>query len=64
METTLIIIIAVLAGGIVAYFIFGKKEKKSENDTGLNLILAQLNELSRTVDSKLGESHKQVQEGE
>ncbi len=62
METTLIIIIAVLAGGIVAYFIFGKKEKKSENDTGLNLILAQLNELSRTVDSKLGESHKQVQE--
>jgi len=62
METTLIIIIAVLVGGIIAYFIFGKKEKKPENDTGLNLILTQLNELSRTVDNKLGESHKQVQE--
>ncbi len=64
MEITsiLIIIIAVLVGGILAYFIFGKKEKKPENDTGLNLILTQLNELSRTVDNKLGESHKQVQE--
>ncbi|MEK7060353.1 MAG: DNA recombination protein RmuC [Patescibacteria group bacterium] len=62
MENILTIIIAVLVGGIIAYFIFGKKDKKPENDTGLNLILAQLNELSRTVDNKLGESHKQVQE--
>jgi len=63
MENILIIIIAVLVGGIIAYFIFGKKKEKDENkDTGLNLILTQLNELSRTVDNKLGESHKQVQE--
>lgn len=63
MENILIITIAVLIGGIIAYFVFGKKEKGSENnDTGLNLILTQLNELSRTVDNKLGESHKQVQE--
>lgn len=64
MEITLIliIIIAILVGGIVAYFLFNKKEKKPENDTGLNLILQQLNELSRTVDNKLGESHKQVEE--
>ncbi len=64
MEITsiLIIIIAVLVGGILAYFVFGKKDNKSGNDTGLNLILTQLNELSRTVDNKLGESHKQVQE--
>jgi len=62
METTLIIIIAILVGGIIVYFLFGKKDKKPENDTGLNLILTQLNELSRTVDSKLGESHKQVNE--
>lgn len=63
METTLIIIvvvIVVLVGGIIAYFLFGKK--KEEKDTGLQLILQQLNELSRTVDNKLGESHKQVQE--
>ncbi|MCX6751779.1 MAG: DNA recombination protein RmuC [Candidatus Nomurabacteria bacterium] len=62
MEIILIIIIAVLVGGIIAYFLFGKKDKKPENDTGLQLILQQLNELSRTVDNKLGESHKQVQE--
>jgi DNA recombination protein RmuC len=62
MENILIIIIAVLVGGIIAYFLFGKKDKKPENDTGLNLILTQINELSRTVDSKLGESQKQVNE--
>src|SRR3989344_4193893 len=63
MEITLIVIIAVLIGGIIAYFVFGKKKETEEkNDTGLTLILAQINELSRTVDSKIGESHKQVNE--
>lgn len=61
METILTIIIAVLIGGIIVYFLFGNK-KENKNDNGLNLILQQLNELSRTVDNKLGESHKQVQE--
>jgi DNA recombination protein RmuC len=61
METTLIIIIAVLVGGIIAYFLFGKKEKKPENDTGIQL-LTQISELIKTVDTKLGESHKQVSE--
>ena len=57
------IIIGLIIGGAIAYFFFNrKKEKGAQNDTGLNLILAQLNELSRTVDSKLGESHKQVRE--
>jgi DNA recombination protein RmuC len=63
METTLIIIIAVLIGSIIAYFLFGKKkEDNTKNDTGLNLILTQINELSRTVDNKIGESHKQMNE--
>ena len=62
MENILIIIIVILVGGIIAYFLFGKKDKMPEFDSGLNLILTQLNELSRTVDNKLGESHKQVQE--
>ncbi len=66
MENTLLIVIGILIGSIcmffLAYFLFGKKEKQTQNDTGLNLILTQLNELSRTVDNKLGESHKQVQE--
>lgn len=57
------IIVGILGGIIVAYFIFGKKKESGEKDgTGLQLILTQLNELSRTVDGKLGESHKQMNE--
>jgi len=57
------VIAGIIAGGLVAYFVFGKKkEGDTKNDTGLQLILAQLNELARTVDSKLGESHQQVNE--
>ena len=62
MEITLLIIIAVLIGGIVAYFIFGRKKEEKKDDIGLNLILNQINELSRTVDNKIGESHRQVNE--
>src|SRR3989337_2449356 len=63
MQNILLIIIAVLVGGFIAYFIFGKKkEDGTKDDVGLNLILTQLNELSRTVDNKIGESHKQVNE--
>ncbi len=63
MENILTIIIAALVGGVIAYFFLGKKkEEKNKNDTGLNMILTQINELSRTVDNKFGESHKQVNE--
>ncbi|MFA6353515.1 MAG: DNA recombination protein RmuC [Candidatus Paceibacterota bacterium] len=58
MEITLFIIIAAFIGGIIAYFIFSRKD----DNIGLNLILNQINELSRTVDSKIGESHRQVNE--
>ncbi|MFA5936343.1 MAG: DNA recombination protein RmuC [Candidatus Paceibacterota bacterium] len=65
MENFLYIIIGVLVGGIfvffLAYFLFGKRNGKDDNkDTGLQLILTQLNELSRTVDNKIGESHRQM----
>lgn len=50
----------------MGFFVFGKKkedeENKNEKEIGLNLILTQINELSRTVDNKIGESHKQVNE--
>lgn len=63
MDNTFTIIIAVLVGGFVAYFIFGRKKDEGRGDAvGLQLILTQLNELSRTVDNKIGESHKQVNE--
>ena len=61
MENLGFIIIAAVVGGVIAYFLLGKK-KEEKKDVGLDLILQQLNELSRTVDTKLGESHKQVNE--
>jgi len=57
MQNIVLILIAVLVGGFVSYFLFGKKKDGKTSDTGLNLILTQINELSRTVDNKLGESH-------
>src|SRR3990167_5958204 len=57
------IILALVAGVTIAYFAFGRrKEEKKDDSLGLNLILTQINELSRTVDNKLGESQKQVNE--
>lgn len=57
------IILGIVGGIIFAYFVFGrKKENNTKDDLGLNLILQQINELSRTVDNKIGESHKQVNE--
>ncbi|OGI68453.1 hypothetical protein A2738_01045 [Candidatus Nomurabacteria bacterium RIFCSPHIGHO2_01_FULL_42_15] len=57
------IILALVAGVTIAYFAFGRrKEEKKDDSLGLNLILTQINELSRTVDNKIGESHKQVNE--
>jgi len=56
------IIIGIVVGGIVAYFVLNSKKEEKKDDVGLNLILNQINELSRTVDNKIGESHKQVNE--
>ena len=56
------IILGVVGGGVFVYLILNKKEEKKNEDVGLNLILTQINELSRTVDNKIGESHRQVNE--
>src|ERR1035437_1413478 len=56
------IILGVIGGGVLVYLILNNKKEEKNTDTGLNLILTQINELSRTVDSKLGESQKQVNE--
>lgn len=55
-------IVGIVVGGIVVYLILNKDKAEKKDDIGLNLILTQINELSRTVDSKIGESHKQVNE--
>ncbi len=63
MEIILIII------GVVIILLLGfvvqktsKKEEPKKDDIGLKLILEQINELNRTVDTKIGESSKQMNE--
>ncbi|MFA5934030.1 MAG: DNA recombination protein RmuC [Candidatus Paceibacterota bacterium] len=64
MQILIIILLLIIVGLIVWVAIRGnnKKEEDPKNDTGLQLLLQQINELSRTVDAKLGESHKSTQE--
>ncbi len=62
MTNILFIIIAVLAGLVVGYFFTRSKKDTQADDTGLKLILAQMNEMTRTLDNKLHESSKQVNE--
>ena len=62
MENILFIVIGLIVGAVFVYFALKNGTGEKKEDTGLNLILTQLNELSRTVDSKIGETHKQVRE--
>jgi DNA recombination protein RmuC len=62
MQTALIAIISLVIGLAIAYFVRPKKEEVQKDDAGMQLLLTQINELSRTVDAKLGESSKQVNE--
>src|SRR3989338_1305613 len=54
-----IIISIFTVGGIISYFI---RPKSDTSDTGLKLILQQINELNRVVDTKIGESTKHMNE--
>ena len=65
MNTQSYIIIAIILAGFAFLAYLLKSNKKSsapESDNGLNLILQQINELSRTVDTKISESHKIMNE--
>ena len=57
-----LIIILVAGNGVLIWFLMKKNQtvEKPENDTGLKLILQQVNELSRTMDAKMGESARQM----
>jgi DNA recombination protein RmuC len=52
MEILLYALVGLVVGGLVAYFLRSKTET---NDTGLKLILQQINELNRTVDQKMAD---------
>ena len=62
MEQMLFILIAimVLGNAILVWFVMKRNgpAEKPDNDTGLKLILQQMNELTRTVDAKMGETTK------
>jgi len=64
MTSILLIILALVIVVLLLWTIFlnkGNLSKKGE-DIGLKLILEQINELNRTVDSKIGENAKQMNE--
>ena len=56
-STIILILIALVVGGVLAYLFFSPKQT---SNTGLDLILQQINELNRTVDTKIGESTRQM----
>jgi len=61
MQNVALIILAV--GLLVAIFaLLRKKPEEKTDDTGLKLILQQINELNRTVDAKIGENARQTNE--
>src|SRR3989338_2055165 len=56
-EIIIIIILIIILVGLFIWIIVGRGNKK--NNSGLDLLLQQMNELARTIDNKLGESSKQ-----
>ncbi len=65
MQILLIILIILVVGLIGSMFFLGLKlsrPKKEEQSDSLSLLLQQMNELSRTVDTKLGETQKEMSE--
>lgn len=62
MTTAITIILGIILGIIIAFLLLKKNTKPEEkkDDTGLQLLLSQMNELTRTIDSKLTESQKEM----
>lgn len=59
MDILLYILIGLIVGGIFVYVL---RPKGNTDDTGLKLILQQINELNRVVDAKIGESTRNMNE--
>ena len=61
MEILMFITLAILTALIVGLFFYVKKTPTPKTDeTSLSLLLNQINELTRTIDGKLGESQKEI----
>ncbi len=62
MEIIIIILISILILLAIVLLLRKNNKKEINDNTGFNLLLQQINELTRTVDQKLSESHKEVNE--
>lgn len=62
LSVTIIIAAAILVNAVLVWFLTRQKKTEPEKGQGLELLLQQMNELSRTVDAKLGESSKAMHE--
>ena len=62
--STILIVLLVVVITVLLFVIFKKKDNSITNkdDIGLKLILEQINELNRTVDKKIGDNAKEMQE--
>lgn len=66
MEMALFIIIGIAVGGFFVWLVTKQNSSKNGNgaidNSALQMLVTQINELSRTVDTKLGESRKEMSE--
>ena len=60
MEIIIIVFLGIIIALVIGLFFFFKKEPVVADDKSTQLLLTQINELSRTIDSKLGESQKEI----
>ena len=58
----IIILALVFVQGIGLYFIFKRQEKPAEDSNGMVMLQAQMQELARTLDAKVSESSRTMQE--
>jgi DNA recombination protein RmuC len=60
MNIIIIIFLGILILLVIGLFFYLKKKPEDKNDSAVGLLLSQINELSRTIDHKLGESQKEI----
>lgn len=59
----LIVVLLLATLGILVYVFFFKKEEKADDSNGMLMLQQQLHDLTRTMDERMGESNKTMQEG-
>jgi len=61
METLIIILLIIIIVSLIAgIFLITRKKPEQKTDNSVQLLLNQINELSRNIDNKLGESQKEI----